>query len=197
MKGLAFDLGLSGIAAIIGVFIILLAFWFFMNRRPRGLAQKIEQKIKQAQFTSITDIELPDGIGGILDIERLVLTQQGLVVIERLEAEGRVFGAANIDLWTQILNGRSVKFENPLYQQTVIQQVVKNIVPGVPVYGLIVLGESASFEKGTPDGVITLADLPRALASFPKEGISEVLCGQAWLRLLRIARKNGKAINTT
>lgn len=197
MKELVAGIGLNWIWLVVILGAAGLAAWFLMNRHPRSLTQKMGDKIKHAQFTYITDIELPDGIGGILDIEQLVLTQRGLVVIDRLEAEGRVFGATNIDLWTQILNGRSVKFENPLYQLSVIKQVVKNIIPGVPVHGLIVLGESASFEKGTPEGVVTLADLPMMLASLPHERISEALCEQAWQRLLRIARKDGKAISTT
>ncbi len=180
---------------ILGSAILLFLAWFLMKRQPRTLAQKITAKLTQAELINLTDIVLPDGIGGLFDIAQLVQIEQGIVVIEQLEAEGRVFGAVHIDLWTQILKGRSVKFENPLYGLSTTQQVIKNLIPGVPVHGLIVLGEAASFEKSVPEGVTSLVDLPQVLAALPNHKLATSRCNEAWQRILRIARKDGKALS--
>lgn len=180
---------------IFGSAILSFLVWFLMKRQPRTLAQKITAKLTQSELINLTDIVLPDGIGGLFDIAQLVQIEQGIVVIEQLEAEGRVFGAEHIDLWTQILKGRSVKFENPLYGLSTTQQVIKNLIPGVPVHGLIVLGEAASFEKSVPEGVTSLVGLPQALAALPNQKLATSRCNEAWQRILRIARKDGKSLS--
>jgi hypothetical protein len=182
---------LVGTAALLGLL------WLIFMRRSRTLAQKIGIKVAHSKSQTMTDIVVPDGIGGVLDIPRLVQIEQGIVVVDQLEAQGRVFGAAHIDLWTQILKGRSIKFDNPFYSLAVTQQVIESLVPGVPVYSLVVLGEEASFEKGTPEGATTLANLPQALKALPQQNLAIGLCEEAWQRIRRIARKDGKALSAT
>lgn len=143
----------------------------------------------------LQNIILPDGIGGLVDIEHLILLDQGILIVELFPISGNLFGADKIDQWTQMVNGRSFKFPNPLYRMQMLRQAVKVIAPSTPVfYRIIFTALDSDFPKGQPEDVSILASLDEDLKRLKQHPIMMPKQQANWERILRIARKNGQAI---
>ncbi|MTI64744.1 nuclease-related domain-containing protein [Methylophaga sp.] len=180
------------IAAVVllTLFIILVRRRLVMTRKGRRL-DKILRNYKQQEVRSIV---IPDGIGGLLELDRLILTERGLLVIETYPMTGHLFGAEQIDQWTQIIDGRSFKFANPLHHIQNAKYALQQLAPKVPIFYLVVFTGDSDFPKGKPDYVSTLQTLEQdlqAILEAPKMSDSSL---KAWNRILRIGRKNGQAV---
>jgi len=101
------------------------------------------------------DIEIPDGVEDIVHLDCLLLTRAGLLVIDIKDYAGLIFGGESIDVWTQVLESRSYKFDNPLFQNQERVMAVKSLALGVPVSGLVLFTGDGEFPKGKPEGVCT------------------------------------------
>lgn len=148
-------LSLSGVAAAA---LIALGLWLWVRSR-RSLSRTI------AALTSdlMRDVTLPEAAEGVVHIEYLALTPKGLVVIDVKDFEGLLFGAATIDHWTQVVDGHSYRFDNPLYQNDVRCAAVRAIASEVPVRGLVVFTDVGQFPKGIPERVCMLEALAQEL----------------------------------
>ncbi len=142
----------------------------------------------------IKDVIIPDGIGGLLEIEHLVLTEQGLLLIETYPMSGNLFGADTIDLWTQIIDGRSYKFANPLRHIRTSRQAVKVLVPKIPIFCRVIFNDHSVFPKGKPDEVSVLTTLSDDMMHINSSPSIAIESKQAWDKIMRIARKNGQAV---
>lgn len=142
----------------------------------------------------IKQIIIPDGIGGLLEIEHLILTDQGLLLIETYPMSGNLFGAETIDLWSQIIDGRSYKFANPLRHIRTSRQAIKALSPKIPVFCRIIFNANSVFPKGKPDEVSVLNSLADDMAFIKNEPAVTIASQQAWDKIMRMARKNGQAV---
>jgi len=142
----------------------------------------------------IKQVIIPDGIGGLLEIEHLILLEQGILLIETYPMAGNLFGAEMIDQWTQIIDGRSYKFANPLRHIRTSRQAIKVLAPEIPVFCRVIFNSDSYFPKGKPDEVSILESLSDDLLFINEEKIISKQATQAWERIMRIARKDGQAI---
>ena len=76
---------------------------------------------------------------------------------------GIIFCADNIDEWSQVLEGKSYKFKNPLVDLDYQVNAVSACIPGVPVDGYLFFDHQALFPKGYPERVIQLNTIPQSL----------------------------------
>lgn len=164
------------------------------NKRKNSSAKLFNTIIKQHARAEIKNFIIPDGIGGLIEIEHLVLLDQGLLLIETYPISGNLFGADKIDQWTQIIDGRSYKFANPLRHVRTSRQAIKSLVPNIPIFCRIVFTSDSVFPKGMPDEVSILKTLEQDLHPILKEPLAVTRAQAAWDRLLRIARKDGQAV---
>jgi hypothetical protein len=156
--------------------------------------REIDRALSSLKHDEVRTIVIPDGIGGLLEIDRLVLTEHGLLIVESYPISGHLFGSEQIDQWTQILEGRSFKFANPLRHIHNAKYALQILAPKVPVHCRIVFTADSDFPKGKPEEVSTLASLEQDLKPIlqtPKIPASSKL---GWQRVLRIARRNGQAV---
>jgi hypothetical protein len=118
----------------------------------------------------IKDIILPDGIEGYTYIDYLLLTPKGIVVLDINLSQGHIFGGESVDEWTQVVNKKTYKFRNPLYDnQTKCQAVRWNIVNNISentnanenleTHGWIAFSSAGNFPKGIPDNISMIKDL--------------------------------------
>lgn len=142
----------------------------------------------------INNIIIPDGIGGLLEIEHLVLTDQGLLLIETYPMSGNLFGAETIDQWSQIIDGRSYKFANPLRHIRTSRQAIKALSPNTPVFCRIIFNANSVFPKGKPDEVSVINSLAEDMEFLKSEPAMTNASRQAWDKIMRIARKNGQSV---
>jgi len=64
----------------------------------------------------LDDLILPDGRGGLTQIDHLALTPAGLLVVETKTYSGSIFGTATEPTWTQAIGRQRNRFQNPLRQ---------------------------------------------------------------------------------
>lgn len=172
--------------------------WLFLLVKRRNKKtihlREIDRALSSLKHDEVRTIVIPDGIGGLLEIDRLVLTEHGLLIVESYPISGHLFGSKQIDQWTQILEGRSFKFANPLRHIHNAKYALQILAPKVPVHCRIVFTADSDFPKGKPEEVSTLASLEQDLKPIlqtPKIPASSKL---GWQRVLRIARRNGQAV---
>ena len=181
--------GLGIITAVISSII------FFFHRQNKTFNNQLEIALGPISKGVFKDIIIPDGMGGLLEIEHLFLTDRGLLLLESYEMNGNLFGSKEIDLWTQIIDGKSFRFANPIRRLNGSRQALKSLVPTVPVYCRIIFGQSSVFPKGKPDEVLLINKLSSDLAKLTVQTDAQIeKSQQAWDRISRIARKNGQSV---
>jgi len=127
-------------------------------RRHRARRQLI-RAFEASSAALLKDVLIPDGSGGHLHIDFLLLTGRGLLVVDFRDAAGIVFGGEHMREWAVMNGHQRSTFLNPL--ETLYDRVaaVKALAGDVPVEGRIVFTERATFPKGRPPNVLRLASL--------------------------------------
>ena len=140
----------------------------WQRHRSRG---QLIRAFEAASAALLKAVLIPDGRGGLLHIDFLLLTARGLLVVDFRDAEGIVFGGEHMREWA-VMNGHERStFLNPL--ETLYDRVaaVKTLAGDAPVEGRIVFTERATFPKGRPPHVLRLASL-EAEYPPPEPGVS-------------------------
>jgi hypothetical protein len=153
-----YEYWIEALAALLALAVGVLACWLWWRRRRRTEPLKA---IADVAVDALHDIVLPDGMGGQIYIEHLVLTSRGIVVIDVKEFVGAVFASDKMQEWTVIGDGRRYGFPNP--QGTLYDRVaaVRQLIRSVPVEGHILFRSEADFSKGRPKHVVLANELAR------------------------------------
>lgn len=142
--------------ALGGLVLVLAAVWLW--RRSRGRST-VETALAAISLERLRDVFIPDGMGGEIHIEHLLLTVRGIVVVNVKPYVGVVFASDRMDQWTAIgPRGRSV-FPNPLSALYDRVAAVRQLVRDIDVAGFVVFPSLADFSKGRPDDVRLPEDL--------------------------------------
>ena len=99
---------------------------------------------------------VPDGMGGFIHIDHLLLTPRGVLVLDTRRVAGLIFGGDQMSDWTVMGRGRRYTFDNPqpaLYDRIA---AVKALVGEVPVEGRLLFSNVGKFTKGIPKWVLML-----------------------------------------
>jgi len=99
---------------------------------------------------------VPDGMGGFIHIDHLLLTPRGVLVLDTRRVAGLIFGGDQMSDWTVMGRGHRYTFDNPqpaLYDRIA---AVKAIVGDVPVEGRLLFSNVGKFTKGIPKWVVML-----------------------------------------
>lgn len=138
--------------------VVLLAVWLILRRR-KGRARSLAHVLDTIAFERIEGLVVPNADEGQIQIDHLVLTAQGLLIIDVKDVSGAVFGSDKMQDWTVISKDHRFTFPNPqpaLYDRIA---AVRQIVRQVPVAGRILFLDGASFTKGVPGLVSTLDEI--------------------------------------
>jgi uncharacterized protein YjiS (DUF1127 family) len=116
--------------------------------------RRLRRAIRRLGTRALRDLRLSDGMGGEVTVDYVLLAADGLLVVGVKRFSGMIFGSAQTDQWTQVINRCSYKFPNPDdYLQRQVE-AVRLLVPGTPVTGIHLFTHGASFPKGKPDNVL-------------------------------------------
>lgn len=132
-------------------------------RRRRNLRLRLRQ-IESVAYASLRDVVVPDGNGGELHVDFLLLTARGLLVADLREVSGTIFGGETMDLWVVMDGARRHTMSNPLEPLFDRVAAVKQLAGEAPVEGRVIFAGGGRFAKGRPPGVTMLESLP---AEFP------------------------------
>ncbi len=157
------DLQLAAILlACVGAGIGVLLLWRW-ERRRRGRLARLAAVTRCAQ-DFLRDVLVPDGQGGALHVDFLLLTARGVVVIDLRDVAGNIFGGDQMSEWTVMQRARRFTFVNPqpgLYDRIA---AVRALAQELPVEGRIVFCGRGRFPKGLPRHTLMLESLA---AEFP------------------------------
>ncbi len=143
---------------------LLLLVWLIYRHYNRG--DRVQQVLDEIGYDRINDLLIPNGDEGEIQIDHLLLTSQGLLILDMKDVVGSVFGSDKMQDWTVISEKRRYTFPNPqaaLYDRIA---AVRHIVRQVPVAGRVLFRDGAEFTKGVPDLV---SDLDELLSEFGEE----------------------------
>jgi len=138
--------------------VVLLLVWLWYRHR-RGHNRSLSRVLKSIAYERIDGLIIPNGDEGEIQIDHLLLTAEGLLIIHVKDVIGTVFGSDKMQDWTVISDNRRFTFGNPqpaLYDRIA---AVRQIVREVPVAGRILFLEGAEFTKGVPGLVCNLDEL--------------------------------------
>lgn len=136
---------------------VLIVIWIVYRRRKGG--NRLKKVLNDIGHDRIDDLLIPNGDEGEIQIDHLLLTSKGLLIVDIKHAVGTVFGSDKMQEWTVISDEHRFTFSNPqaaLYDRIA---AVRHIVRQVPVAGRILFLDGAEFTKGVPGMVCTLDEL--------------------------------------
>lgn len=156
---------------VFAVVVVAGAAWYILQQFNKSKHQRhINKVLESLGLKYLHDVVLPDGIDGMVFIDYLLLVPDGVVVLDINFSEGHLFGGSSVDQWTQVINNKTYKFRNPLYDnQTNCQAVLWNIenILGENTtdknqwnaHGWIAFSNAGNFPKGIPDQVSMIDNL--------------------------------------
>jgi hypothetical protein len=151
------------VSVTVALWIVLgVAIWRVARRRRSRV--RLEAALSGAGLDALHDVLVPDGMGGTLHVEFLLLTPRGLLVVDLWDVAGNIFGGDQMNDWTVMSGARRSTFHNPqgpLYDRVA---AVKAVAGEIPVEGRVVFTRRGRFPKGLPRWTQSVDSL---LAEFP------------------------------
>lgn len=141
-----------GVAAAVALSVAGVLAWRRRVSRP-------EYALKKIAVDDLRGVLVPNGMGGHIHVDYLLLTAQGVLVIDVKEVEGVVFASDRMTDWTVIGRRGRFSFRNPqshLYDRVA---AVRQVIKDVPVAGHVLFAAGADFSKGRPKDVLLPGEL--------------------------------------
>jgi hypothetical protein len=162
---------MAGIGALV-VVVVVLTTWLLLRRR-RG--PELKKALEAVAIERLQNVLLPDGMGGHIQVEHLLLTGQGLVVIDAKSFAGTIFASERMEEWTVIGKQGRFTFPNPLGTLYDRVAALRQLVRDVPVAGYVLFAGGADFTKGRPRDVLSAAELVERYRRPEREDLERLL----------------------
>ncbi|HEV2321458.1 MAG TPA: NERD domain-containing protein [Gammaproteobacteria bacterium] len=163
----------SGVAASL-LIVLGVMLWLRVTAIRRG----VTHTLRSIADRMVRDVVLPDGIGGFVPVDAIVLRGRQLYVLDIRDVEGAIFCSEKMDVWTAMGRRRRYQFNNPIRPMHDRLAAVKLAAPGLESVSRILFTSRGHFPKGRPDGVQLLEEfaqpLLRAKQKTPVEIPSDV-----------------------
>lgn len=143
--------------------VLLLALLAVCQRRYRQ-AHRLTKVLGAIAFDRIDGLIIPSADIGEIQIDHLLLTSEGLLIVDIKDVSGSVFGSDKMQDWTVISDDHRFTFANPQHGLYDRIAAVRQIVRQVPVIGRVLFLDGAEFTKGVPGLVCTLDSLLKEFA---------------------------------
>jgi hypothetical protein len=138
--------------------LLLLALGFFGVRayQRRARRKSLLGRLERIALAAAHQVLVPDGMGGFIHIDHILLTPRGVLVLDTRRVAGLIFGGDQMSDWTVMGRGHRYTFDNPqpaLYDRIA---AVKAVVGEAPVEGRLLFSNVGKFTKGIPKWVVML-----------------------------------------
>jgi hypothetical protein len=70
-------------------------------------------RLERIAFETAHQVQVPDGMGGYIHIDHLLLTPRGVLMLDTRRVPGLIFGGDQMSEWTVMARGRRYTFDNP------------------------------------------------------------------------------------
>jgi len=128
------------------------------ERKVRSKLAKLVKSNKDIYVFNDLTLETPDGT---TQIDHIVLSRNGIFVIETKNLKGWIFGSEKRKQWTQTLYRKKYRFQNPMHQNYKHVKAVQNLL-GIRqnlIFSVVVFVGKSQFKTVTPYNVLTLREL--------------------------------------
>jgi hypothetical protein len=145
-------IGMGALAALL----LACGFWGFRAYQRRARRRALLARLGRIAFDAAHQVLVPDGMGGFIHIDHLLLTLRGVLVLDTRRVAGLIFGGDQMSDWTVMGRGHRFTFDNPqpaLYDRIA---AVKALVGDTPVEGRLLFSNVGKFTKGIPKWVLML-----------------------------------------
>ncbi|MBN2738712.1 MAG: NERD domain-containing protein [Spirochaetales bacterium] len=106
---------------------------------------------------------------GTTQIDHILVSRNGIFVIEVKHYSGWIFGDSKSPKWTQVIYRVKNRFQNPLYQNAKHLHAIRDLLDFLPsenIHSIVVFTGSAEFKTPMPDNVLYIEQLVRYIRSF-------------------------------
>ena len=175
-------IGIGAAALTVGT----LGYFGLRAYQRRARRKSLLARLEGVALASAHQVLVPDGMGGFIHIDHVLLTPRGVLVLDTRRVMGLIFGGDQMSDWTVMGRGHRYTFDNPqpaLYDRIA---AVKAIVGDVPVEGRLLFSNVGKFTKGIPKWVVMLDGIEVEFPVVePNDRASPVLeqFAEAWQRL--------------
>ncbi len=139
--------------------VLALLVWIFLKIQAYRHRRAIDATIASVGYEMLKNVLLPNGNGGQIHVNYVLLTQRGVLVADLLDLPGAVFGGEQMLEWTAIGKKRRYTFANPQHALYDRMAAVKLLIGDVPVEGRVIFTQRGNFPKGKPRNVLRIDDL--------------------------------------
>jgi len=160
---------IAGAATVLLVALIAIYIWLRMT----AVRRHVTQTLRLISDRLIRDVVIPDGVGGFVPLDALLLRDRKLYVLDIRDVEGAVFGSEKMDIWTA-MGRKRYQFNNPIRPMHDRVAAVKYMIPGVEVLPRILFTSRGHFPKGRPEGVQLLEEYAQPLLRAKPKGKVEI-----------------------
>jgi len=143
----------------LGAALLLVAALGFFGVRAyqrRARRKSLLVRLERVALAAAHQVLVPDGMGGFIHIDHILLTPRGILVLDTRRVTGLIFGGDQMSDWTVMGRGHRYTFDNPqpaLYDRIA---AVKALVGDAPVEGRLLFSNVGKFTKGIPKWVVML-----------------------------------------
>ena len=150
------------------VLLAALALWGWL--RVTAIQRGVTRTLRNIADRLVRDVMLPDGIGGFVPVDAVILRGRQIFVLDIRDVEGAVFGSEKMDVWTAMGRRRRYQFNNPIRPMHDRVTAVKQLAPGFDTVPRILFTSRGHFPKGRPDGVQLLEEFAQPLLRAKQKG---------------------------
>lgn len=160
----------------------------YVSRSRRRTRRALLKSIRKISHEYVENVVVPDGLDGSIQIDYLLLTARGLLVLDVKDVGGVVFSGTALERWAVIDGTEQFRINNPVGPSLARVVAVKRLVPDIPVHGRIVFTQDTEFRGDNLPQVVTLDQLRE---QFPPPGRTAAADRpvdafySAWLKLRR------------
>lgn len=166
------------LAAVIALFIRLRL--TAARRNMLGTLRNIADRLMR-------DVVLPDGVGGHIGVDALLLRDGKLYLLLLRHADGAVFAGSKMDQWSAVGRRRFV-FRNPLHALQDRSIALRALTPELNIVPRVLFTGKCHFPKGCPPEVELFEGFARPLRRKKKPAVAlDAKLKAAWTKLCTAA----------
>lgn len=165
--------------------------WAFLQYRAYRWRKSLDSAIESIAYELLKNVLIPNGNGGQIHVNYLLLTQRGLLVVDLLDHAGAVFAGDQMLEWTVIGKKRRFTFTNPQHALYDRMAAVRLLTGPVPVDGRVLFTTRSEFPKGKPRYVTRIDELTEDFPTVDKaRGNITAAFGEVWANVKKHTEPN-------
>ncbi len=159
-------------AALAMAVALALIVWQYL--RHTSETRRLRRVLRSIASERQSDFVIPDGMDGQIQIQHILLTAHGILVMDLKPVSGAIFAGEKLEEWMAMNGSERFRFANPLAALRARTAAVRALVRDVPVHGRVVFMGDVEFVRGRPEQAVTLEELEEEFADASRKGTASI-----------------------